>query len=221
MQGRRGFTLIELVTVIAILMVLAAILLPSVAAAMEAARRSMCANQLHSLGTTLAHYATRHNGFMPPYGSSRHSRARNYYIAAPPDVEDWTALWQDDGVIEGLLFCPGMKSDTHAFNTSDNPWPPGLVRTGYSRRYIPPPNGSLLHVSQLPAGRAVAGDLIVSPAHMEYQHQLGVNVLYSDGDVQWRADVDDLFAAAGASGIRATDEQIDQVWQGLDRRPGQ
>jgi len=63
--GPAGFTLVELLVVVAMTMVLTALLLPALSGAKERARRSVCKNNLHQLYVVCDMYAANNSDVLP------------------------------------------------------------------------------------------------------------------------------------------------------------
>lgn len=63
--GRAGFTLVELLAVVAILGLLMALLLPAVQSSREAVRRASCANNLREIGQAMLQFESARRGYPP------------------------------------------------------------------------------------------------------------------------------------------------------------
>lgn len=64
-KERRGFSLVELLVVVAIIGLLAALLLPAIQSAREAARRSNCASNFRQVGLAMTQFCDTHGGRWP------------------------------------------------------------------------------------------------------------------------------------------------------------
>ena len=93
-SSRYGFTLVELLVVIAIIAILIALLLPAVQAAREAARRSQCVNNLKQMALAFHNYESTYGRFPPGafqgalvYGSWHYGSGGNWHVTILPYME--------------------------------------------------------------------------------------------------------------------------------------
>src|SRR5262245_12659444 len=78
MTTRRAFTLVEMLVVIAIIGLLAALLVPALLRAKETGRRTACASNLRQLSVAAAIYAGDNDGYFPPVNPSNRWPAQLY-----------------------------------------------------------------------------------------------------------------------------------------------
>jgi len=162
-SGRKGFTLLELLVVIAMITVLISLLLPAISSARDRAKGSACMSNLRQLGVALSLYTADHGAFpghhtqqkgiivwphrLRKYVNNNH----NVFHCPSLDVDTkWPVTWSSTspnadpllasyGYLEGeTIFYPG----TYIFSYGYNDWGagPGLLGLGAS---IDDPNSPL------------------------------------------------------------------------------
>lgn len=111
----KAFTLIELLTVIAIIGILAAILIPVVGSVRERARGAVCQTNLRNFGMALFLYAEDNQGRLPPFAPGGGTWWLNGLMGqTPAGIEVGPnyldEVWDDTEKRAGNLICPQSAS---------------------------------------------------------------------------------------------------------------
>ena len=158
----RAFTLIELLTVIAIIGILAAILIPVVSSVRESARDAVCKSNLRQLHGSWILYANDHNGFVPlastlPGDGEPRSSTWIQDLARYMDLDivanaEGSSVWMLGGHLDNNFKC---ASDQHEHGNSWGGYgPENYVSYAYNDSIVSAGNaGGVGPVSSPPSAR--------------------------------------------------------------------
>ena len=86
-RASRGFSLVELLVVVAIISILAALLLPAIQSSRESSRRIACANNLKQIGLALQSHETFH-GLLPIGAQTNVTFGVSWWVRVMPHLEE-------------------------------------------------------------------------------------------------------------------------------------
>lgn len=185
----RGFTLVELLVVIAVIVVLAAILLPVYETATNRAEGTVCLTNLKNLVTAAHLYADDHDGFCVP------ARAGG----GPPGTLGicWDTLLQPYLRSSLVLLCPSDPTPAAATFSVSLPHSYGINHDialvgGYNGAALPlgrleQPAATVLFFDLRGAARTMGSSIISDGlSRVDARHFDGANFAFAAGNVQWR-----------------------------------
>ena len=183
-QNRSAFTLVELLVVIAVVAILAALLFPVFARARENARRTSCQSNLKQLSLAATLYSQDYDEHFPlglsPTGAG--TFASSFDLLQPYVKSSQVGICPSDaGIPDVALNLPGTGPVSYSANVR-------LTTSPFLGEASPPSLAQINDSARLPIiwdAVNVSTDPIVPNVRVMRRHMDGANCVFADSHVKW------------------------------------
>ena len=192
---RNAFTLVELLVVVAIVALLAAILLPVFNKARDSAKTSSCQNNLRQIGIAMELYASDYRGIYPSSyaasknctwsdGAAQYAKSDAIFTCPKAPERFYQRGCPPDAVVNEV----GHRYDGgYVLNTPDSERysivSQNRIRT--PAQMILVTEGDSGDVTYVRTGVGPITDDGLRDASLDYRHNSGINALFADGHTKW------------------------------------
>lgn len=230
----RGFSLLDVLVSLAVILVLLGLMLPSLTHVREIARRVVCASNERQIGLAINMFADGNDGRIPSSAfldperaaTTQHEMITLYLhtemgYAVP---KGWDGLGhlagQDYLTTPGIFYCPSHTGQ-HTLHRYASAWQnvgAGVIKGNYHYRGQDASERTVLSDIH-PGSTALVADAMSSKS--DFNHKIGTNVLRADTSVFWFYDADErikkLLPDEAGSTISLT--VMRSIWNWFDMGP--
>jgi len=232
MPRRGGFTIVDLLVSVAVLMVLISLMMPAIRKATETAHRVVCASNVRQIGIGLLMYADTHEDLLVPTAFYQQDENRLEDMMAlrlsgtadsdpfiAPELDGWDGLgilFSEEYLADGKVFyCPSHHG-SHPFSQYASCFggQPKTIVANYHYRGVGPEGQQNLTKIE-PRVTALVSDGMRTRS--DYNHKVGSNVLRADLSVTWyRDETGALFRSLPLDESQASTDPVAAAWDLID-----
>ena len=232
-DGRTGFSLVELITVIAISVILTGLLMPVLGEVRENVHRVVCSSNQRQLGLAFAMYARDHRDALP-YSNLLRQAGPGELMAAHqgPDRNSnkGTAGWDGLGLlalggycsVAECFYCPSHRGE-HTLPQYETDWNQEVTRRIYTNYHYA---GDVEWENQKKRRRLSEGEGLVLATDgfrtiIDVNHESGANVLRADNSVVWKELSERVLTLIPTTAEQDSDgggSDFPSIWRELENR---
>jgi prepilin-type N-terminal cleavage/methylation domain-containing protein len=222
---RSGFSLVELMVVMAVAMLLTALTMPAMQQLHENAQRVVCMSNLSQIGHGFIIWGGDHNDYLPEAQALNQNESPQNLMMARRTDGSWDGMGhlfekQYCGVAE-CFYCPSHHGK-HPFERYSNMWtedaaPPTSIFTNYHYAgHMDWKNSGQRRTLLDGYSLVLATDGLRTAT--DFNHIQGMNMLRGDGSVHWRDDTEAIYEVLPKTEQEQITPEYMSLWDLVEQR---